>query len=164
HDRGIGQVAVRDPHLRAVQYPVLAVALRPRLHIPGVRTTLRLGQAETAYGFAPRHRRQPSLLLLFRTERVNRVHHKAALHRHETPEPAVASLQFLADQPVRDAVETGAVIALYGTAEQPEFRNLRNEFPWEVMVLEGLPNDRDDLRVDELADGILHHALFIGKL
>src|SRR5690606_17037356 len=148
----------------SVQDPVLAVTLRPRLHVGRVGTTLRFGEPETAYCLTARHQRQPTLLLFFRAKRVDGIHDEAALNRYETPKAAVAPLQLLADQPVRDAVETRAVVALDRAAEQPEFCDLGNEFPWKVMVLECLLDYRDNLRIDELADRVLHHALLVGQL
>ena len=116
----VGDRTVGDPHLGAVNDPVITVALRVRLHVAGVGAAVRLGQPEAADGFAARHRRQPAVLLLVRTVGVNRKHDEAALHRDEAAQPAVAALEFLADQAVGHAVEAGAVVAIDGAAEQPE--------------------------------------------
>src|SRR5262249_50067817 len=43
YDRDVGQVAVRDPHLGAVDDPVAAVLLRVRLHVGRIRTAVRFG-------------------------------------------------------------------------------------------------------------------------
>ena len=48
HDRDVGDRAVRDPHLRAVQDPVVAVAARTRAHRARVGAGVGLGQAEAA--------------------------------------------------------------------------------------------------------------------
>src|ERR1700687_5381846 len=59
HDRQIGNVAIGDPHFRAIEYPAVAVAARRGTHGGGVGTALGLGQAEAADDFAARHARQP---------------------------------------------------------------------------------------------------------
>ena len=53
----VGNCAVRDPHLRAVEDPVLAVAFRMRLHVARVGTAMRLSKTKTADGFAFGHGR-----------------------------------------------------------------------------------------------------------
>src|SRR5690348_14623894 len=56
HDGDVGDAAVRDPHLRAVQDPVAAgVLLRVRSHRAGVRPRVRLGEAEAADRIPARH-------------------------------------------------------------------------------------------------------------
>ena len=54
-DRDVGDRAVGDPHLGAVQDPVVAVASRARAHRAGVGAGVRLGQAEAADRLAGRH-------------------------------------------------------------------------------------------------------------
>ena len=48
----IGDRAVGDPHLRAVQHPVLALPARVRLHVRRIGAAVRLGEAEAADDFA----------------------------------------------------------------------------------------------------------------
>ena len=55
-DRDVGDRAVRDPHLRAVQDPVGAVAPRGRAHRARVGARVRLGQPEAADRVALVHR------------------------------------------------------------------------------------------------------------
>src|SRR5436309_2006495 len=73
-DRQVGDVAVRDPALGAVEDPVRAVATRPRGHPGGVGTELRLGQTEAPDHLACGHLRQPPLLLLLRSVTIDREH------------------------------------------------------------------------------------------
>src|SRR5438132_6620471 len=83
HDRQVGDVAIRDPALRAVEDPVFSVATRPRCHPGRVGSKLRLGQTEAPDHLAGGHPREPALLLLLRPIAMNREHAQGALHRDE---------------------------------------------------------------------------------
>jgi hypothetical protein len=92
---------------------------------------------------------------------MDRVHDQAALDRNETSQTAIAAFELLADKPVANAVEAGAIVAVYRTAEQTEPRNLRNELAWKIMLLESVSHKRYDLLVDESGNGVLHHAFVV---
>src|SRR5699024_3651369 len=63
HDRVVlGFAGVRDPGLRSVEDPVVAVAHRPGLHRGRVRAGLAFGQAVGEAGFSRRDRRKVLLL------------------------------------------------------------------------------------------------------
>ncbi len=70
HDVNVGESAVGDPHLLAVQDPVLAVGRKHRARARGqrVRTGLRLGKAVAGEQFAGGDLRQVFFLLLFGAE------------------------------------------------------------------------------------------------
>ena len=57
----VGDRAVGDPHLGAVEHPVVAVALGPGPHPGRVGAEIRLGQPEAADRLAGGHPRQPGL-------------------------------------------------------------------------------------------------------
>ena len=61
----VGHIAERDPHLFAVQYPVVAVAFGLRSHPDHVRSGIRLGQAKGRELFAFCLRDEIFLFLLF---------------------------------------------------------------------------------------------------
>src|SRR5262249_8219433 len=65
HHRGVGDAAVRDEGLRAVQDPRAAVPDRRGLRAPGVRARARLREAPAPDLLALRERRQVRLLLGF---------------------------------------------------------------------------------------------------
>ena len=73
-DGHVGHAAVGDPHLRAVQDPVVTVPAGPGPHGRRVAAGVRLGQAEAADGLARRHAGQPLLLLLLAPVGVDREH------------------------------------------------------------------------------------------
>jgi len=59
HDRDVGDVAVGDPALHAVEHEAAVRALRAGAHAGGVRAEVRFGEAEAADRLAARHPRQP---------------------------------------------------------------------------------------------------------
>ena len=123
----VGDRPVGDPHLGAVQHPVRAALLGVGLHVGRIRAAVRLGEAEAADQLAARHARQVLLLLLLGAEGVDRVHAQRGLHGHEAADAGVAALQFLADQPVADGIQAGAVVAV--RARSPAGRVRRASAP-----------------------------------
>src|SRR5262245_2196396 len=83
-DRDIAPGGVADPPLLAVEDPGVAFALRRRGEAAaGSRADQWLGQAEAADLFHARHRRQPLLLLLLRSDERDRTHRQAAVDAEE---------------------------------------------------------------------------------
>src|SRR5262249_10555403 len=83
-DRDIAPGRVAGPALLAVQDPSVAFALRRRGQAaPGSRADQRLGEAEAADPFHASHRRQPLLLLLFRSSERDGAHRQACVDAEE---------------------------------------------------------------------------------
>src|SRR5216117_1367965 len=82
-DRQVGDVAVRDPALGAIEDPVLAVTAGPGRHSGRIGAKLRFGQTEAADHLAGRHSRKPALLLLLRPVVMDGEHAKRTLHRNK---------------------------------------------------------------------------------
>jgi hypothetical protein len=150
---------VRDPHLRAVDHPVLAPALRVSLHVRGIGAAVRLRETEASDELAARHPGQIFLLLLVAAKRIDGIHAERRLHGHEAANAGIAALQFLADEAVADGVEARAPVTFNRGAEQSERRNLRHQLFGEAMLFEALLDDRQHAIVDEACYGLLHHAL-----
>ena len=112
HDDDVGDRAVADPALGAVEHPVVAVAARAGLERDGVRAVLGLGQRERADRLQPRHRRQPALLLLLGAEQVDRLHRQPRLDAEERAEAAVAAVQLHVHQAARERAHARAAVAL----------------------------------------------------
>ncbi len=108
----VGDIAKRDPHLLAVQYPIVAVAAGVGAHPDHVRTGVRLGQAKRRELFALRLRDEIFLLLLFGAPAINAQAVKPDVHRHRHAQESVARLEFLADEPERDVVKPRSAILL----------------------------------------------------
>ena len=92
---------------------------------------------------------------------MNREHDQAALHRNETPEATVTALELLANEPITDAIQSGASIAINRAAEQTEFGNLGYQFTRKPMLFECFAHDGDCLLVNEAGDRILNHAFVV---
>ena len=127
--RDVGHRAVGDPHLRAVQHPVVAVAPGVRAHTGRVRAEVRLGQAEAADRLARGHPRQPLVLLLLAAVLPDRVHRQRPLHRHQRTHPGVGRLDLQAGEPVRDRTEAGAPVPGQVHPEEPERAQLLRQLP-----------------------------------
>src|SRR5690606_10647418 len=163
-DGDVGQVAVGDPHLRAVEHPVAAILAGVGLHVGRVGAAVRLGQAEAADHLAGGHARQPLPPLLLRAVGVDRVHAQRGLHADEAAQAAVAALQLLADQAVADRVEAGAAVFLRqrGT-EQAQRRDLRDQLLREAALVEALADDRQHPLVGEPGYRLLHGTLLFAE-
>ena len=150
NDSDIGHGAVRDPGLLAVQNPLIAVLLGARLHARGIRSEARLGESKTSDRFARLHLRQPAVFLLGRSIRVDRIHHQRALHRNEAPQPRIAALDFLHDQPVFHVAQPRAAVAFQIRAQESELPDLRDQFFRKARVSIAIANDRNHAVFDKL--------------
>src|SRR5437868_3791314 len=153
-DGDVGDRAVRDPHLRAVEDPVGSVTAGRRPHRSGVGAGVGLGQPEAADGVALVHRRQPALLLLLGAPAPDREHREGPLHGHEAADAGVAGLELHAREAVRDGARAGETVALEMHAEEPELRQLLHELARQDRLLEPLT----DLREHPLAHELPHRV------
>src|SRR5207248_4954688 len=84
--------SVADPPFFAVENPGVALALRRRgQSAGGAGTHERFSKPEAADFVQPRHRREPLLLLLFRSVDVNRAHRQTGMHAEERRERRVGA-------------------------------------------------------------------------
>ena len=88
---------------------------------------VRLGQREATEPFAARHWGQPVFLLFIRPEEIDRHHRQRPLDGSESPQPAIAALQFLHHQSGRDISKSRTSVAFDRRPENPELRQLRHE-------------------------------------
>src|SRR5215467_4700278 len=163
HHRDVGDRAVGDPELRAVEDVAVALALRPRLHPARVGAVVGLGETETAHLLAARHRGQPPVLLRLGAIGVDRVHHQAALHRRPRAQPGVAALELLHDQPVGNVAEPRAAVALERGAEHTELAELRDELDRKRAGTMVIGDQREELRLHPVADRVADHPVFFGQ-
>ena len=162
-DREVCDGAVGDPHLRAIQNPISALLARERLHVRWIRSAVRFGESEAADHFACSHLRQPALLLFFAPECVDRIHAQARLHGDETAQARIAAFELLADEAVRDSVQSGASIAVNRASQEAKLCDAGNELLRKALVLEAFADDGNDLIVDVLGDGVLHHPFVLAQ-
>src|SRR5690606_25187287 len=160
----VGQVAVGDPHLGAVDHPVAAIPARVRLHVRRIGAAMRLGQAKAADDLTGSHARQPLAPLLVAAVGEDRIHAQRTLHADEAADARVAAFQFLADQAVLHTAHAGAAVFFRqrGT-EQAEAGDLRDQLAWETALVEALADDRQYLLVGESRHRVLDHPLLVGQ-
>src|ERR1019366_10536403 len=159
-ERDLGEVAVGDPALRAVDDVAVAIVDRGREHAARVRPEVGLGEAEAADDLALGHLGQELRLLLFGAERVDRVHDERPLHARERPDARIPALELLHGQAVADVAQPRAAVALEVAAEEPELGDLRHTLRGERPALPVLADGREDARVAALPDAVADRALF----
>jgi len=158
--RHVGDVAVGNPALGAVETKAAGDRYGAGQHARRVGTEVRLGEAETTDGLAARQARQPMLLLLLRSECVNGVHHQATLNADEGTQARVTALELLVDEPVGDVVQTGTtVFDRQIRAKETELADTRRQLDGEGTVAEVLGDHRQVLTLDELPCRIARQAL-----
>ena len=165
HDHGIGEAAVRDPGLRAVQQPVVAVALGAHAEAGGVAAGVGLGERVAAELLAARERRQQPRLLLGGAVALDRCDRQARVHRDGDREAGVVARQLLDDEAERGVVESGAAVLLgHGHAQDAELGERAQRV--DRHVVRGVPAGGvgGDLALAELAYERLHLALRVGQL
>ncbi len=162
-DGDVGDAAVRDPRLRAVEDPRVAVFARVRAHAAGVRAEVGLGETEAADRLAGGKLRNPVVALLFRAVGVDRIHDETRLHGRERAQARVAALELLHDQAVGHVAEAGKVVFLDRRAEQPHLRHLRHEVVGKLLLAIRMLDDRKHFLIDEIAHGLAHHQLLFGE-
>jgi hypothetical protein len=155
--------AIGNPTFRTVEDPVTPVAVRTRFHPSGVRAVVGFRESKAANHLALGHVRQPTLLLFLGAKCPNRVHAQRALNRNHGAQPAVATLEFLANETVGNVVEPGATVAVKVRSEQTELRHARNQMARKFLARVTVFDDRQSLVFHELAHGALHHALLWGE-
>ncbi len=163
HHGDVGHRAVGDPHLGAVEHPVITVAPRRGAHRRGIRSRVRLGEPEAADGAAGGHLGQPARLLLVAAVRPDREHRERALHGHEGAQAAVAGLELLGRDPVGGRRRSGAAVAVEVHAEQTELGDLRDQLAREGPGFEVLRDHRQRPLADEGADGVADQALVVAE-
>ena len=156
----VGDGAVGDPELGAAQDEGVALAPGARLHRARVGAVVGLGEAEAADLLPRGERRQPALLLSVGAVGVDRVHHEPALDRRRRPEPRVAPLELLHDEPVGDVVEPGAAVALQGGPEHAQLAQLGKELDGKGRRPVVLGDDGQELRLHPVTHGVADHPLF----
>ena len=103
--------------------------------------------------------RQPFLLLLFGSVRVDGIHHQGALHGDEAADAGIDAFQLLHDETVFHVAHGGAAVAFQVGAEEAEFGHFRNELGGKAGLAEAIANQRQDALFGEAPRGLPHHQL-----
>ena len=162
-DRHVGYRPAGNPHFFAVQDVAITLAHRPRKHPAGIRAELRLSQAETTQGFAFLQLGQPFVFLRVAAVGVNGVHHQRALHRDETAQSGIPSLQLLSHQAVLHIGHSRAAVALQTGSEKAQLAHLRHQVARENALAVVLFDDGQHLLVNEGARRLPHQLLVAGQ-
>jgi hypothetical protein len=131
------------------------------LHVAGVTTAVRLGEAKAAQLLAPGHRRQPLFFLLLGAELVDGRHRQGSLHRNEGAPRAVNGFNLVADKPVAHRAGTGAAVAVEVHAEEAGGRNEGDELPAKVLGVEVVFNGGSNVCLRKLARLLLPSELLV---
>src|SRR5206468_4088084 len=102
--------AIRYPSFRAIEHPAFICSPGARFHAARVGSVIGFSQTETPDLFALCQWRQPLPLLIFGSESENGIHHKRALNADEAAQAAVAALQFLHNEAIRNVVHICAAV------------------------------------------------------
>ena len=164
HDDDVGDRAVADPALGAVDDVLVAVAARARLQRDGVRAVLGLGQRERADLLDAGHAREPALALLLGAEQVDRAHRQARLHAEERPEAPVAAVDLHVHEPPGERAHPRAAVALDVVADQAELAEPPEQRPGRLGPLPVLVDLRQHLLVDEAPRAQEVLPLLLGEL
>src|SRR5215207_5769843 len=98
----VSDIAEADPHLLAVQYPIVAVAAGGRAHANHIGTRIRLGQPERRELLPLRLRNKIFLLLLFGSPAKVAQTVKPDVYRHRHPKERVARLELFTNETERN--------------------------------------------------------------
>ena len=166
-DVDVGEAGVREPHLLAVQDPVLAVGREHRLGlgVHGVAGRAGLGERVRADPLAGGELGQVLLLLGLGAEVDDGQGADAGVPHEGHGEGAVAG-RLLGDQAARDLVEAEAAVLLgHLDAQQAQLARLAQELAG-GLVLEGedLGKARHHLLLHELFRGLADHPLLFGEV
>ena len=164
-DRDLGQIAVGDPHLGAIDDPIPAITAGVGLHVGRIGATMWFGQAKAADDFASGHARQPFAFLLLAAIGKDRIHAQRALHRDKAAQARIAPFQFLADQAVADVVQPGATVVFrQGRTKQAQGRDLGHQLLGKPPFIKTGTDDRHHLFIGKPRHRILDGTLLLGKL
>ena len=147
HDhRGVGDAAVGDEVLRAVEHPVLAVAHRGRAHAAGVRARARLGEPPAAHLLAARERRQEAALLLLAAGQVDVGGAQAVVGGERERDAGVHARELLHhDRPVERPSARAAVLLRPAGPGHAELAEPREHLARELLLLVPLARVRGEL-------------------
>ena len=154
----------RDPRLRAVEDPAVAVARRLRAQRGGVRSAVGLRERERAEQLAPRHRLEETVFLVLGAPTQNHLRGERVVDAHENGGGCIHRRDLLQCHEVGERVEPEAVVLLgYHHAEKAELGELRDDRRLEVRGLIPLVGEWRELALREFAGGGLNRPLFFSE-
>ena len=164
HHAHIGNRAVGDPHLAAVQRPAAVHLAGASFHAGRVGAGIRLGQAKAAHPLAGGQLGQVFVALGIGAVGVNRVHHQRALHTHCRAIARIHPLDFARHQAVGHMAQAGAAPVVQRAAQEAQLAHLAHDFAVEALFAVGGQHARQQLVLTVGAGAVAHHALFFSEL
>ena len=161
-DGDIRDRAVRDPHLRAVEDPVVAVAAGAGAHRARVASPQSGSVSPKQPMTSPAAiRGSHSCFCSSRAAPPDREHGERALHRDEAAHPAVARLELQAREAVGGRARAGAAVALEVHAEQPELAQLLRQLLGNVPASNQSPTSGGSGRATNRRDRVADQPLLV---
>src|SRR4029079_3886566 len=158
-----GNRRVGDPHLRAVQDPLVALQPRRRTRRAGIRARVRLGQAERGDVFALSGWLEKGTLLLLGAEQRDRGAAQAHVRRVSQRGRTTGACDLLDGDRSAQAIGAGAAILLgEWYTHQAKLAHLAEGRGRELAALVHVAGIRRDLLLGELAHCLADHLLFLG--
>ncbi len=162
HDRDIGERAIRDLHLVAVETSPGRPGA-PRCASPPGRSPRRAPSAQGSRSPLRPPCAAATPASGSQNPPVDGVHGQGALHRYQTADPAVAGLKLQTRQAVRRRAGACAAIALQVHAEHAELAKPLRELVRDARLLEPLADVREDALLDERANRVTYVPLLVGQ-
>src|ERR1044072_4677523 len=161
----VGHIGERNPHLLAVQDPLVALAPRGRARADPVPPRAPVAPTAGRELFALRLRYEVLALLLLCAPRVERQRVESRVDAHHDAQGRIHRFQLLADEAERDVVEARPAV-LFGDAdaEQAKLGHLVEHGAVELLLLVPLLDVRRHLALRELAHGLDERPVFFGQL
>ena len=164
HERDVGEVAHRDPHLVARDRPAVVGLPGSGPEVGGVRAGVGLGQGEAAERLAGAQAGQPLTLLLLGSPRLDRAADERGLDRDDGAGRGVGAADLLDDQRVADVVEPAAAVLLGDRGAQvADLPELRGQLAVEARGAVVVADAGDDLPVGELAGRLRDQPLLVAE-
>jgi hypothetical protein len=154
-------MGVGDPHLLAVELPVVAAVGGRGSHAGDVGAGVGLGHGEKAHGLGTDPARNESFFLLLGAELVDRDCGAQVLHvEGQAPRAADLGDLFREDDGFEKAEAVAAVFLRQGAAEEALLGHLLDHFGAEPVIRFVVLEGRQDLLGGEVLRHVLHHLLF----
>jgi hypothetical protein len=161
----IGDGAVGNPGLRAIEAIAVCGLLGAGLHAGRIGAGIGLGEAEAADELAARELREIFLALRFRAIGIDRIHHEARLHAHHRAIARIDALHLARHQTVAHIGRADAAIGLGDRhAEQPDRAHFAEYRGIGLFVEIGFLNARGQFFGSEGCRRITDHPLIFGQL
>ena len=164
HDDGVGDRAVGDPILGAVDEVAIALAHRRRPLLGGIRPRLRFGQAEAADLLSSRERLEPALFLLVVAVLEHRIAEERIVHAEGDADGSAAARDLLDGQGIGDGVHPRAApLRRHRDSAETELEGLADRLGREPVLAIPALGVGPQFLFRELPAGVAQQPLLFGE-